>query len=401
MVPASRVRRLGKWFVLLDNVLVVFGFYVVFPLISIHFVDHLGWAAGLVGLSLALRQFVQQGLGIFAGSLADRYGAKPLIVSGMLLRAAGFVCMALATSFWWLLLSCVLSGIGGALFDPPRNALIVKFTRPYERGRFFSIIMMVDSAGAVAGALLGSWLLHFDFRWVGWIGAAIFLVAALCNGLLVPNYRVATRRGSLLQGITTVLRDRPYRNFVLTLSGYYLLGAQIMLLLPIAIKHMAGTPQAVGWMYTLDTILSLVLLYPLARYAEHRFTLQTRVMAGLALMTVSLGALAFASNVVAMFVLMGGFYIGVIAAEPARETLVAELADPAMRGTYLGFSRIGLALGGALGHLSGGWLYDTATNLRMPALPWVVLFVVGMVTLYALRMQFSAAKSIPMTVYQG
>jgi MFS family permease len=68
--------------VCVDNMLVVLGFFVVFPLISIRFVDQMGWAAVMVGIALGLRQFIQQGLGIFGGAIADRFGAKPMIVTG-------------------------------------------------------------------------------------------------------------------------------------------------------------------------------------------------------------------------------------------------------------------------------------------------------------------------------
>ncbi len=89
MAGVSQARSLGKYFLLLDNMLVVLGFFVVFPLISIRFVDQMGWAALMVGIALGLRQLTQQGLGIFGGAIADRFGAKPMIVTGMLLRAAG------------------------------------------------------------------------------------------------------------------------------------------------------------------------------------------------------------------------------------------------------------------------------------------------------------------------
>ncbi|MDT3411700.1 UNVERIFIED_ORG: MFS family permease [Atlantibacter sp. SORGH_AS 304] len=159
MARISQARSLGKYFLLVDNFLVVLGFFVVFPLISIRFVDQLGWAALMVGIALGLRQFIQQGLGMFGGAIADRFGAKPLIVTGMLMRAAGFAAMGMAHEPWVLWLSCILSGLGGTLFDPPRSALVVKLVRPRQRGRFFSLLMMQDSAGAVIGALLGSWLL--------------------------------------------------------------------------------------------------------------------------------------------------------------------------------------------------------------------------------------------------
>ncbi len=60
----------------------------------------------MVGIALGLRQFVQQGLGVFGGAIADRFGAKPMIVTGMLLRAAGFATMAIAHEPWLLWFSC-------------------------------------------------------------------------------------------------------------------------------------------------------------------------------------------------------------------------------------------------------------------------------------------------------
>ncbi|RZA48129.1 MFS transporter [Serratia marcescens] len=198
MSLVSQARSLGKYFLLLDNLLVVLGFFVVFPLISIRFVDQLGWAALIVGIALGLRQLLQQGLGIFGGAIADRFGAKPMIVTGMLLRAAGF-----ATS---------------------------------------------------------------------------------------------------LQGV---------------------------------------------------------------------------------------------------FTLICCFYLGSIIAEPARETLSASLADPRARGSYMGFSRLGLALGGALGYTGGGWMYDTGRTMNMPELPWLLLGAVGFATLLALYWQFSPRRSASMMLRRG
>ncbi|HDZ8927991.1 TPA: multidrug transporter MdtH, partial [Aeromonas dhakensis] len=51
----DRARRLGRWFLALDSLLVILGFFVVMPMISLRFVDQLGWAAGVVGLALGLR----------------------------------------------------------------------------------------------------------------------------------------------------------------------------------------------------------------------------------------------------------------------------------------------------------------------------------------------------------
>lgn len=393
MSRVSQARSLGKYFLLVDNMLVVLGFFVVFPLISIRFVDQMGWAALMVGIALGLRQFVQQGLGVFGGAIADRFGAKPMIVTGMLLRAAGFATMAIAHGPWLLWFSCFLSGIGGTLFDPPRTALVVKLIRPQHRGRFFSILMMQDSAGAVVGALLGSWLLQYDFRLVCATGAVLFILCALFNGLFLPAWKLSTVKAPVREGLDRVLSDKRFVTYVLTLTGYYMLAVQVMLMLPIMVNDIAGTPAAVKWMYAIEACLSLTLLYPIARWSERRFRLEHRLMAGLLLMTLSMMPIGLVSSLQQLFMLICTFYIGSIIAEPARETLSASLADARARGSYMGFSRLGLALGGALGYTGGGWLFDAGKALHQPELPWVMLGMVGFMTLIALWWQFSDKRS--------
>ncbi|BEN35537.1 multidrug efflux MFS transporter MdtH [Serratia nevei] len=401
MSLVSQARSLGKYFLLLDNLLVVLGFFVVFPLISIRFVDQLGWAALIVGIALGLRQLLQQGLGIFGGAIADRFGAKPMIVTGMLLRAAGFATMAMADEPWILWFSCALSALGGTLFDPPRTALVIKLTRPHERGRFFSLLMMQDSAGAVVGALMGSWLLQYDFHFVCWVGAAIFVLAAGWNAWLLPAYRISTVRVPMKEGLLRVLRDRRFLTYVLTLTGYYMLAVQVMLMMPIVVNEIAGSPAAVKWMYAIEAALSLSLLYPLARWGEKHFRLEQRLMAGLLLMTFSLLPIGLATSLQGVFTLICCFYLGSIIAEPARETLSASLADPRARGSYMGFSRLGLALGGALGYTGGGWMYDTGRAMNMPELPWLLLGAVGFATLLALYWQFSPRRNASMMLRGG
>ncbi|BEO04430.1 multidrug efflux MFS transporter MdtH [Serratia marcescens] len=401
MSLVSQARSLGKYFLLLDNLLVVLGFFVVFPLISIRFVDQLGWAALIVGIALGLRQLLQQGLGIFGGAIADRFGAKPMIVTGMLLRAAGFATMAMADEPWILWFSCALSALGGTLFDPPRTALVIKLTRPHERGRFFSLLMMQDSAGAVVGALIGSWLLQYNFHFVCWVGAAIFVLAAGWNAWLLPAYRISTVRVPMKEGMLRVLRDRRFLTYVLTLTGYYMLAVQVMLMMPIVVNEIAGSPAAVKWMYAIEAALSLSLLYPLARWGEKHFRLEQRLMAGLLLMTLSLLPIGLATSLQGVFTLICCFYLGSIIAEPARETLSASLADPRARGSYMGFSRLGLALGGALGYTGGGWMYDTGRAINMPELPWLLLGAVGFATLLALYWQFSPRRSASMMLRRG
>ncbi|TPV78734.1 multidrug efflux MFS transporter MdtH [Klebsiella pneumoniae] len=373
MSRVSQARSLGKYFLLVDNMLVVLGFFVVFPLISIRFVDLMGWAALMVGIALGLRQLVQQGLGIFGGAIADRFGAKPMIVTGMLMRAGGFAAMAVAHEPWVLWFSCILSGLGGTLFDPPRAALVVKLVRPHP--------------------LLGSWLLQYDFRLVCSAGAALFIACAAFNAWYLPAWKLSTVKTPIREGLGRVLRDKRFVTYVLTLTGYYMLAVQVMLMLPIMVNDIAGSPAAVKWMYAIEATISLTLLYPIARWSEKRFRLEHRLMAGLLVMTLAMLPIGMTSSLQQLFTLICLFYIGSIIAEPARETLGASLADARARGSYMGFSRLGLAFGGALGYAGGGWLFDAGKAVGQPELPWLMLGAIGVITFLALWWQFSPKRS--------
>ena len=377
----SQVRKTGRYILLLDNLFIVLGFYVVFPLVSTHFVSQVGWSALFVGFALGFRQFVQQGFGLIGGAIADRFGAKPMIITGMFLRSIGFISMALATEHWLLLVSCLLSALGGLLFDPPRMGLTIKFTRPHERGKFISLLMIQDNAGAVIGALIGGILIDYDFQLVCWCGAFIFFLCGIFNLLFLPAYHIAIGKAPIINGMKMVLQDKKFTHYVLTLTGYYVLWVQIMLMLPLTITAVSGSPSYVKWMYAIQATISLILLYPLARFSEKYFRLDQRLKFGLLLMSFAFIIIGFTTQLSILLSLIALFYLGAIIAEPARETLATVLTNPKAKGSYMGFSRLGLALGGFIGYTGAGWLYDMAIQIGLPHLPWIVLTFVGLLTL--------------------
>lgn len=261
--------------------------------------------------------------------------------------------------------------------------------------------MMQDSAGAVIGALLGSWLLQYDFRLVCAAGALMFILCAGFNAWLLPAWKLSTVKTPVREGLARVLRDKKFVTYVLTLSGYYMLAVQVMLMLPIMVNDVAGSPTPVKWMYAIEACLSLTLLYPIARWSEKRFRLEQRLMFGLVVMSFSLFPMGMVGSLQQLFTLICTFYIGSIIAEPARETLSAQLADARARGSYMGFSRLGLAFGGALGYAGGGWLFDAGKAFRQPELPWMMLGVIGLITSLALLWQFAPRRVQPPMLEPG
>lgn len=62
LILPSVQRRRGAVVMLVITFLMWGGFFMVIPLISVRYVDDLGWSAGAIGLVLAIRQLTQQGL---------------------------------------------------------------------------------------------------------------------------------------------------------------------------------------------------------------------------------------------------------------------------------------------------------------------------------------------------
>lgn len=135
-------------------------------------------------------------------------------------------------------------------------------------------------------------------------------------------------------------------------------------------------------------VLTFAFLYPMARIGERYFTEQTRLRFGIGVMTASLALMAMVKDTVGVFSVVALFYTGALIAEPARESLAARYARAAARASYMGLSKIGLALGGLIGYVAGGYLLDYARALHAPGLPWLVLSLIGCATLFGLARQF-------------
>ena len=80
---------------LADQAMMNVGFFMLFPLLTVHLTRDLGFDATGVGLVLGARNLVQQGAAPLGGSLSDRIGYKRVIVAGFLVRATGFLLLCL------------------------------------------------------------------------------------------------------------------------------------------------------------------------------------------------------------------------------------------------------------------------------------------------------------------
>src|SRR5688572_28572412 len=100
------------------------GFYAVVPFLAVAMRNDFGMGAMAIGLVLGARTFAQQGMFLFGGALADRWGARQSMITGCLVRIAGFLLLAWAADFPLFLIGAIVTGIGGALFSPALQSLV-------------------------------------------------------------------------------------------------------------------------------------------------------------------------------------------------------------------------------------------------------------------------------------
>jgi DHA1 family multidrug resistance protein-like MFS transporter len=354
------------------------GFFLIIPLVSVHYVDKLGWAAAFIGLVRAVRQFAQQGLTVFGGALADRFGPKPLILTGVLIRAVSFVVMGFAAQPWMLLLSGVLAAVGGALFDAPQRATLAALAPADELMPLYGRLGIYQNVARTVGPLIGALLIRFDFQMVGLGSAAFFMLAFIVTFIFLPPISVCTTPQSVRAGLRLAGRDVAFVVFTVLMMGYWFMWVQLSIAMPLEIRQLTGRDSSVGVMLTVSAVLCIVLQAPALRLAGRWLRPTPTIVAGMVSMAFGFGLVALSNTVAGFYAALFLFALGSVLATPSAQTVTAEMADERARGAYFGVGSLAMAVGGGLGHILGGVLVDVAARQSLPALPWLVFGGVGL-----------------------
>jgi EmrB/QacA subfamily drug resistance transporter len=139
-----------------------------------------------------------------AGPLSDRWGGRPLIITGLTLQAAGLAWLALVTApgvaYSSLVLPFVISGVGMALFFVPVANLVLGSVRPEQEGIASGANNAIRELGGVFGIAVlasvfsatGSYTSPASFAHgldaAVWVGAGIVAVAAAA-AVVIPRRR--------------------------------------------------------------------------------------------------------------------------------------------------------------------------------------------------------------------
>ncbi|MFD4947507.1 MFS transporter [Streptomyces sp. NPDC058239] len=131
---------------------------------------------------------VQSGLLLTAGSSADRYGRKKMLVAGLALFGIGSLAAGLAQSSAQLIAARAGMGIGGALLMTTTLAVVVQIFDDSERVKAIGIWSTVSSLGFAVGPLVGGVMLdHFWWGAIFLINIPVAVVGLVAVVRLVPE----------------------------------------------------------------------------------------------------------------------------------------------------------------------------------------------------------------------
>ena len=330
--------------------------------------DATGWSRTGISGAMTL-DFLAMGVGAFAwGSLSDRYGARPVVLTGSVLLGLGLALASQAASLLEFQLAYgLVVGLAVGSFMPP---LIAVVTNWFDRHRALAVSLVSAGLGVAPMTMspLASWLLSTQ----DWRGAqlTIGLLAALVlvpGSLLVrqpprgedaaPGAAAPGADGGPAMSLGNALRSPPFIVLGLTFFACCAMhSGPIFHTISYAI-FCGVPPMAAVSIYSLEGFAGLggrLLLGVLAdRYGPKRV-----LVAGLFVQAFAAGAFVFASRLSEFYAVAFVFGLAYGGVMPLYAVLARGYFGARIMGGIVGAATLVSSLGMALGPLAGGRIFD-------------------------------------------
>ncbi|WP_132997728.1 MULTISPECIES: TCR/Tet family MFS transporter [Sulfitobacter] len=347
---------------------------------------------GVLATTFAVMQFLFSPL---VGSLSDRFGRRPVLLTSLSVMALDYVLMALAGSIWLLLLGRVIGGISAAT-GATASAYMADITRPEKRAAAFGMIGAGFGAGFVLGPVAGGFLAEFGTRAPFW-AAAVLAAGNVIFGWIVLRETVNTRSAAPLSwrranplGALRALGDLPgVSRLLLVYFLYHLAFAVYPSVWSYFGKAQFGwSPAMIGGSLALFGAAMAVVQGGLIRPVLHRFAERGTVLIGFACSITTFGLIATVTWGSAILILTPlAALAGVI--PPALQALMSARVTPERQGALQGLLTSASALAMVVAPLVMTSVFAAFTSASTPVYfagaPFVLSMILSVVALVLFR----------------
>jgi len=191
-------------------------------------------------------------------NLSDRYGRRPVYLASVSLFALGSLLIALSPSFWMVVASRAVQGMGAGGITPTASAVVGDLFAPEKRGKMLGLIGATYGMAFVLGPPLASALmLALSWHWIFLLNMPIAAVILFTGAKVLPQRTAApvqaplditgivltfTLLSALVLGITRVLDPLVDPMLGTTLWPWLLLAVALLLTALVRLENQVPAP---------------------------------------------------------------------------------------------------------------------------------------------------------------
>ena len=341
------------------------GFGILIPILPTFAKKELLVNETAIGIAIAIYSLTQFFFNPIFGNLSDKYGRKKIIVICLFLNAMGYVLFAYTHSYFMLLFSRVIAGIGGSSIGVAQ-AYIADVTKPENRSKGMGMIGAAFGLGFVFGPLIGGLLAKYGYYVTGMAAAFFSIAAFVLTILFLPETQPVKEQTSLKPRklfdvaslrILTKKRDLSLLMilfFILTFSVANIYGT--FALLGYKVYHF--TDMQNGYMFGIVGLSSAIVQGGLLARISKYFSQLKLISIGAFCMMIGLGLIPFGGTFLGLSIIVIILSLGTGSLQPTLLSLISEVTSEAEQGITLGFNQSLSAFARVLGPLWGGFAFE-------------------------------------------